>query len=381
MVENCCNIFSAILDGMYGWQDELLMLVSIIILFNFIARWGLRWLHKKFEKQKKLWQASFVKALFAPLIFYTWFFAIVHASNLILPQLVSEEYFSKMHLLLEVSAILSIAWFIMRWKKLVLQLMTAKIKTHEMHIEQGKVDVIDKLITIIVIFLTILMVLEVTNRSVSTLIAFGGVGGLAIAFASQEMIANYFTGMLIYTTRPFSVGDWIQLPDRNIEGYVEEIGWYMTRIRTFEKRPIYVPNSVFGKIAVVTPSRMSHRQFKETINLRYKDLPNLKLILTDIYKMFHVHPDIDQDQKITAHLDTLEKASFTIIISAFTTIVDSEDFADLKQDLLFRVLDIFKNHNAEIASPITEIFAPEGFSLRSESKGVSLSDVKLATPL
>ena len=55
------------------------------------------------------------------------------------------------------------------------------------------------------------------------------------------MISNFFGGFMIYVTHSFGIGDWINLPDHNVEGYVEEIGWYTTRIRTFEKRPIYVP--------------------------------------------------------------------------------------------------------------------------------------------
>ncbi|MCB2069634.1 MAG: mechanosensitive ion channel, partial [Ottowia sp.] len=51
-------------------------------------------------------------------------------------------------------------------------------------------------------------------------------------------------------------------PDKEIEGTVEEIGWRLTRIRTFDKRPLYVPNSVFNNIAVENPSRMQNRRIK-----------------------------------------------------------------------------------------------------------------------
>lgn len=68
---------------------------------------------------------------------------------------------------------------------------------------------------------------------------------------------------MIYFDRPFKVGDWIRSPDRQIEGTVERIGWRMTIIRTFDKRPLYVPNSVFSSIVVENPSRMLNRRIYE----------------------------------------------------------------------------------------------------------------------
>ena len=50
---------------------------------------------------------------------------------------------------------------------------------------------------------------------------------------------------MVYMDRPFSIGDWISSPDKDIEGTVEQIGWRSTRIRTFDKRPLYVPNAIF----------------------------------------------------------------------------------------------------------------------------------------
>ena len=68
---------------------------------------------------------------------------------------------------------------------------------------------------------------------------------------------------MVYLDRPFKVGDWIRSPDKDIEGTVEKIGWRLTTIRTFDKRPLYVPNQVFTNVSVQNPSRMSHRRIYE----------------------------------------------------------------------------------------------------------------------
>ena len=58
---------------------------------------------------------------------------------------------------------------------------------------------------------------------------------------------------MIHLDRPFTIGDWISSTDREIEGVVESIGWRLTIIRAFDKRPIYIPNSLFTQIVVKNP--------------------------------------------------------------------------------------------------------------------------------
>ena len=118
-------------------------------------------------------------------------------------------------------------------------------------------DAMAKLLRLSVIITAGLVVLQTLGFSISGVLAFGGVGGIAVGFAARDLLANFFGGLMIYLDRPFSVGDWVRSPDRNIEGTVERIGWRLTVIRTFDKRPLYVPNSVFANIAVENPSRMA----------------------------------------------------------------------------------------------------------------------------
>ena len=197
--------------------------------------------------------------------------------------------------------------------------------------------------------------MEVTEQSMNTLIAFGGVGGLAIAFASQEIVANFFGGLMIYITHPFGINDWIDVPEHKIEGYVEEIGWYMTRLRTFEKRPVYIPNALFSKAVVITPSRMSHRKFEETIGLRYSDFPAAKAIIEDVREMLQKHPDLDRYQGCSVHLANFGNYSLDIVASAYSQVTSKSGYEDVKQDILFQIYEIVAKHGAEFAFPTTQI--------------------------
>lgn len=356
--EQCCWVASSIFDGQYGWTKEAISLVLFVLIFNFLAKWILKKLHQRFEATKQIWKDSFVQALYPPLSTYTLIFAGLHSLNLIFPSLNSASFFSNIHLILEIVAVACITWFIFLWKKKLIRLMSLKSKRHEISWNRSKIDVIDKAISIIVLFVAILLLMEITGRSISTIIAFGGIGGLAIAFASQEVIANFFSGLMIYLTHPFGVGDWINLKEKNIEGHVEEIGWYMTRVRTLEKRPMYVPNAIFSKVVVETPSRMSHREIKEVIHLRFHDMKSVKAITEDIAKMLEDHKDVDNEQKISVTLTGFGPYSLDILVNAYVTIIDSEEFAQLKQELLFLIIDILHAHGAEMAAPTTIVEIP-----------------------
>ncbi len=111
---------------------------------------------------------------------------------------------------------------------------------------------------------------------------------------------------MVYMTQPFTIGEWVNLPERKIEGHIEEIGWYLTRIRNFDKRPIYVPNSIFTQTIVITPSRMSHERFHHTIGLRYQDIKVVKSIIDNIKLMLMKHSAIDHHLSVDVFLKILE---------------------------------------------------------------------------
>ena len=200
-----------------------------------------------------------------------------------------------------------------------------------------------------------LVMLQTLGFSISGVLAFGGVGGIAIGFAAKDLLANFFGGLMIYLDRPFVVGDWINSPDRNIEGTVEDIGWRLTRVRSFDKRPIYVPNSTFANIAVVNPSRMSHRRINETIGVRYDDVDKLEVIINDVREMLETHPEIDSSQTLMVNFNEFGASSLNFFIYTFTKTTNWEKFHEVKQDVLFKISDIISRHGAEVAFPTTTV--------------------------
>ena len=205
--------------------------------------------------------------------------------------------------------------------------------------------------------------LQTLGINIAGLLAFGGVGGIAISLAAKDILANVFGGLTVYLDRPFAVGDWIRSPDQEIEGTVEEIGWRRTVIRTFDKRPLYVPNAVFTNISVENPSRMSHRRIKETFGVRYDDMAKVAVIVKDIRDYLIANPEIDDGQTLMVNLDEFADSSVNFFIYAFTHTTAWTEFHMVKERVMLQIAGIIESHGAEIAFPTTTLHVPDGLAL------------------
>jgi MscS family membrane protein len=310
-------------------------------------------LENYFKQNRQIWQQSFVGALYTPLSYFIWFFAGIELLDFLFHYISDNPIVLRKEILLSVGGILALIWFLMKWKNRAVLAILMKAKVNKEVMDRTRLDAVNKILTVVIILIGGMLLLDATGNNLNTLIAFGGISGLALAFASQEVIASFFGGLMIYLTYPFEIGDWIILPEKSIEGYVEEIGWYNTKIRTLDKRPIYVPNSIFSKIVVVNPSQMSHRQFKDTIGIRYRDVAALKGIIADIRQMLERNPAIDQEMSNSVYFTAFGAYSLDISLTAYTFETSTLGFNRIREKMLFEIIEILDKHNAELAYPTT----------------------------
>lgn len=319
---------------------DIFLVVAFLILLNFAANYFL-----KRNNRGDVVKKTCLQALFKPLMVFVWIFAAIKILNLLFKGIPEE------HLIFAIAFILCAAWFFLRWKNLALH----DLSKDTSYAEKNKLDMIGKMITVVILFLTIFMLLEALGLSLNTLIAFGGVGGLAIAFASQQVIANFFGGFMIYATHPFTIGDWVKLPEKDIEGHVEEIGWYMTLIRTLDKVPVYVPNSIFSSLVVMTPSRMSHRKIDEILSLSYDDLPRIPSVIKAIESYLVSHPDVDETLKVNVHFSSYAAHSLDIKVVCYLLNTDGFAFDHNKEAILLELGKIVESQGASFSTPTNQI--------------------------
>jgi MscS family membrane protein len=226
-----------------------------------------------------------------------------------------------------------------------------------------------KLLRASVIITALLIAMQLFGYSISGLLAFGGIGGIAVGFAAKDLLANFFGGLMIYLDRPFSVGDWVRSPDKEIEGTVEDVGWRLTRIRTFDKRPLYIPNAVFANISVENPSRMTNRRIYETIGVRYSDLGVMSTIIDQVTEMLMQHEDIDSQQTMIVNFNQFSSSSLDFFIYTFTKTTRWVEFHQIKQDVLLQVAAVIEANGAEIAFPTSTVHLetpPEELQLKGK---------------
>ncbi len=229
-------------------------------------------------------------------------------------------------------------------------------------------NAVAKLLRVSVMITALLTVLQTLGISVSGILAFGGIGGIAVGFAARDLLANFFGGLILYLDQPFKVGDWIRSPDRNIEGTVVKIGFRLTEIRTFDQRPLYIPNNVFANIAVENPSRMLNRRIYENIGIRYADIGKMKMIVDEVREMLHHHPDIAQDKTLIVNFNEFAASSINFMVYTFTRTTVWVEFHEVKERVLLQIIEIIESHGAEVAFPTTTVHlaSPEPAMLASD---------------
>lgn len=212
---------------------------------------------------------------------------------------------------------------------------------------------ISNVMRFVIIAIVIVVILAEWGYNINGLVAGLGLGGLAVALAAQETIANFFGGIVIITEKPFAKGDWIETP--TVEGIVEDIGFRSTSVRTFTNALVTVPNSILSKEPITNWSKMKKRRIHFILKIAY-DTPREKLerCVRKIESLIKNHDGVDQDFMIV-RFDQFGETGFDIYLYFFTkTTVWTEWFA-IKEEISFKIMDILAEENVALAVPIVEV--------------------------
>jgi MscS family membrane protein len=335
------------------WVLSVFLIVLVTLFVAFLARIFSNKIAAKAKKTKNPWDDALISALHLPARLLIWLIGISLSADLVafyadasINVLTSQ--------IRAVGLIVIIAWFFIKLIKALEVNLISSEHSPEI-IDATTASAMGKLLRAAIIITTVLIVMQSLGYSVSGVLAFGGIGGLAVGFAAKDLLANFFGGLTIYLDRPFKVGDWVRSPDKEIEGTVEDIGWRLTRIRTFDKRPLYVPNATFTQISLENPSRMLNRRIKETIGIRYDDANKMQYIVNDTREMLLNHADIDTTQTLMVNFNQFAPSSLDFFIYTFTKTTNWAEFHHIKQDVMLAIINIIEAHGAECAFPTSTL--------------------------
>ncbi len=212
-------------------------------------------------------------------------------------------------------------------------------------IEIGKV--------LIVIFGVLILLSNVFSVDVTALAAGLGVGGVAIALASKESLENLLGSFTIFFDKPFQVGDIITVG--SITGVVEKVGFRSTRVRTFDKSLVTIPNKNLINSELDNLSLKPVRKVKIDIGLTYNTtVDQIKNIVKEIQDLVDDHPNTNEDGLV--RFMNFGASSLDIMVVYFTNSPDWKLLVDTRQEINYKIIEIVKKHGSDFAFPSTSLY-------------------------
>lgn len=351
----------------WGSVFDLFVVVLAVVAFNFVLRLVLKHLERRVTTTENIWDDAVYNSLNKPGRALAWIIGLNIAVRVAHPPENSllAEFIEPVRTL---ALIAVFAWFLLRVIDEIKRNILVRARRRGDAIDETLVDALGKLLRASVIITTVLVMLQSMGVSVSGVLAFGGVGGIAVGFAAKDLLANLFGGITIYLNRPFSVGDWIRSPDKDIEGIVEKIGWRFVSLRRFDKRALYVPNATFTTVSLENPSRMTHRCISETIGLRYDDAAAIPAIVADIHLALDEDDKIDSNEVILVYFNRYGASTLDLMVYCYTVTTRWAKYLEAKQSVLLRCYEIIAKHGAEVAVPTTRFQIPVNMEMLAKQQ-------------
>ncbi len=248
----------------------------------------------------------------------------------------------------------NIAWFCYNLVGLVEGWMSHWAGRTESVLDDQLIPFIRKTLRVFIVFLATLMLVQNLGYSISGLLASLGLGGLAVALAAKDSLSNIFGSIMILLDRPFVIGDWVKAGD--MEGTVEEVGFRSTRIRTFAKTLITVPNSKLMNMSIDNFSLMPKRRIKLTVGVTYDtSSTQMRQAVAAIKQLLREHPAIDQEFFLVNFTD-FGASSLDIMVYCFTTSTVWSEYLEAREDVSLRIMDALEQLGLEIAFPSQTLY-------------------------
>jgi len=211
------------------------------------------------------------------------------------------------------------------------------------------VPFIAKTMKIFLMLTAVLVVAQNMGYSVSGLIASLGIGGIAIAMAAKDTLSNVFGSVMILVDRPFTIGDWIKTSE--FEGVVEEIGFRSTRIRTFEKTLVNVPNSSLANMVIDNVDARPKRRVKMRIGITYDSTADqIQQAIAGIEKILKDHIGVDQEFSLVK-FDEFEDSSLSIFLYYFTKTTHWAEYLQVRQEVNMQIMALLESLKLDFAFP------------------------------
>lgn len=200
-------------------------------------------------------------------------------------------------------------------------------------------DFFARIIEILIIVVGIIAVMQIWGIDVGAFLAGLGILGMAIGFAAQDTIKNFFGCIALLMDKTFQKGHWIKTS--LVEGYIENIGFRTTAIRQIDKALVHIPNAKLADDAVINFTKMTHRRVKWSLDLSYNtSTESLERITQRVRTYLENHPGVESDPKkatTIVNYDDFTSTAIVLLCSFFTKPTASTDYMNVKEECLLAI--------------------------------------------
>ena len=326
---------------------KVLLVFTLCSVLNYTINRFTAFLYKKSKNTKYAIDDVFVATIRKPAILLLWCYCIVYCFKMIETK-IDFKIYNFVYKMKSVIFIYCISLFTVSFINKYIRKLISKKESSKEKVDYGLVEFSRKMLLVVSLTLIVIGGLEYMGVNTKGIIALGGIGGIAVGFASKDLLSNLLGGFSIFFDKPFTVGDWISSPDKEIEGTVEKIGWRETKIMSFSNYPIYLPNFIFSEIIIENRGRMKSRLIKENFPVKFSDFNKIEKATADIRDMLAKNPYIDDTSMKVANFDTVGNNTLEIFFYAFSNVTSYENYMKVKESVLLKVIEILCNNGIEL---------------------------------
>jgi MscS family membrane protein len=241
----------------------------------------------------------------------------------------------------------SIAWCLIRLVDLFLSHVETRLDTRRQFASRSMLHLGRRTANATIVVLAILLVLSNWGYNTATLVAGLGVGGIAVALAAQQTIANVFGGVSIIGDRPVGIGEFGKFGD--LVGTVEDIGMRSTRIRTLNRTVVSVPNASFAGYNLENYSLRDKVLFNPTLNIkRTTPEDQVRHLVDALRKMLAANQSVES-VPTPVRVTGIAAAALSIEIFCYVRTANIDEFYTIQSDLLLATNRALQESNVELA--------------------------------
>ena len=351
---------------LYKFILSLLIIFLSLIIRRIFHRYIVKILKKWTEKTKFEYDDLFIDAVHPPisaLVIGIGFFLALKTLNIVIE---GHDFAGFLNRSFDVALSVIAVWAAYRLSDLFVFIIRKILMRSNDDLGAHFADLFKQAMRIMVVVIGGIMIIQNLGYSVSSLLAGLGIGGLAVALAAQDTLANFFGTVVMLTDKPFKIGDWVQF--RDVDGSVESIGFRSTRVRTWSKSLMIIPNKVITSEIIQNWSAMPKRRVKMTIGVTY-DSPRdkVKALVEGIREILRTDEDVDQDFFLVNFTD-FNASSLDIFIYYFTKSTQWAVHLDVREKINLKIMQKVEELGLSFAFPSQSVYFENELALSNQKK-------------